>query len=109
MKLEVSDLKAELKLIKGGETKDHLNSEEIERCNIMVKDFIESNDPHKTLVMPDRLMINHCFYHFKTLYKNIERKRGAQPLSGIVQQSPQPKAIEAEDSSADKNEKGNAI
>lgn len=68
----------------GGEPKDHLNGEEIERCNLMVKDFIDSNDPHKTLVMPDRLMINHCFYQFKTLYKQIEKKRGGAPLSGIT-------------------------
>ena len=61
----------------------------------MVKDFIDSSDPHKTLVMPDRLMINHCFYQFKSLYKNMERKRGGQPLSGI-EQSPKPKAIEDE-------------
>ena len=42
----------------------------------MVKDFIDTNDPSKTLVLPDRLMINQCFYHFKSLYKNIEKKKG---------------------------------
>jgi hypothetical protein len=60
--------------LKGGEQKDHLTSEDIERCNIMVKDYIDTNDPHKTLVLPDRLLINQCFYHFKTLYKSLETK-----------------------------------
>jgi hypothetical protein len=42
----------------------------------MVKDYIDTNDPHKTLVLPDRLLINQCFYHFKTLYKSLETKKG---------------------------------
>ena len=41
----------------------------------MVKDFIDTTDPHKTLVLPDRLLINQCFYHFKTLYKSLEKKK----------------------------------
>ena len=69
LKKEVAELKAELAMVKGGEQKDHLTGEDIERCNLMVKDFISTDDPGKTLVLPDRLMINQCFYHFKTLYK----------------------------------------
>ena len=42
----------------------------------MVKDFIDTTDPDKTLVLPDRLLINQCFYHFKTLYKSLEKKKG---------------------------------
>lgn len=68
LKREVAELKAELNMAKGGPQKEHLSGEDIERCNIAVKDFIDSNDPSKSLVMPDRLMINHCFYQFKTLY-----------------------------------------
>lgn len=68
LKKEVAELKAELAMVKGGEQKDHLTGEDIERCNLAVKDFIDTNDASKTLVMPDRLMINQCFYHFKTLY-----------------------------------------
>ena len=79
-------------MARGGEQKDHLTTEDIERCNVMVKDFIDTADPHKTLVMPDRLMINQCFYHFKTLYKNLERKKGGAPISGMKQE--EPKAIE---------------
>mgnify|MGYP006978343299 FL=1 len=48
----------------------------------MVKDFIDSNE-HKTMVLPDRLMINQCFYYFKTLYKNMEKKKGGAPISGM--------------------------
>lgn len=76
LKKEVSDLKAELALVKGGEQRDHLTGEDIERCNLMVKDFIDTSDPGKTLVLPDRLMINQCFYHFKTLFKQVEKKNG---------------------------------
>lgn len=83
LKKEISELKAELAMAKGGEQKDHLTSEDIERCNLAVKDFIDSTDMSKSLVMPDRLMINQCFYHFKTLYKQIEKKKGGLPVAGI--------------------------
>ena len=53
-----------------------MSAEDIERCNLMVKDFIDTNEPSKTLVLPDRLMINQCFYYFKSLYKNLEKKKG---------------------------------
>ena len=82
LKKEVNELKAELAMAKGGEQKDHLTSEDIERCNLMVKDFIDTNE-HKTMVMPDRLMINQCFYYFKTLYKNLEKKKGGTGVGGI--------------------------
>jgi hypothetical protein len=58
LKKEVSDLKAELSLLKGGEQRDNLTAEDIERCNVMVNNFIKSDDPSQTLVLPDRLMIN---------------------------------------------------
>lgn len=59
----------------------------------MVKDFIDSSDPHKSLVLPDRLMINHCFYQFKTLFKQLERKKGGPGVAGITGA---PKAIQDE-------------
>jgi hypothetical protein len=58
----VRDLKAEISLIKGGQQKDHLTAEDIDRCSRMVNDFIKSTDPEQTLILPDRLMINQCFY-----------------------------------------------
>jgi hypothetical protein len=68
----VSELKAELALLKGGEgVKESLNSEDIDRCNKMVEDFIGTTDPMKTIILSDRLMINQCFYHFKHLFKDM--------------------------------------
>lgn len=76
LKKEVADLKAEIALLKGEETRDHLNSEDIDRCNKMVEDFIESSDPTKNIIFADRLMINQCFYHFKHLYRDMSKKKG---------------------------------
>lgn len=104
LKKEVNDLKAELAILKGGEQKEHLTSEDIERCNLAVKDFIDTTDMSKSLVMPDRLMINQCFYHFKTLYKNLERKRGGQ---GAITGMEPPKAIKDDQSEAQTTDKVN--
>lgn len=72
LKREVQELKAELALMKGGEgVKEILTSEDIDRCNKMVEDFIGTGDPTKSLVLSDRLMINQCFYHFKHLFKDM--------------------------------------
>ena len=76
LKKEVSDLKAELALVKGEGMKESLTGEDIERCNVMVNNFIRSDDPGQTLVLPDRLMINQCFYQFRTLYKALQVKKG---------------------------------
>lgn len=75
LKREVAELKAELQMLKGGEAvRDNLNSEDIDRCNKMVEEFIDSSDPSRNLVLADRLMINQCFYHFKHLYKDMSKK-----------------------------------
>jgi kinesin family protein 6/9 len=58
LKKEVAELKSELALVKGGNQKDNLDSEDIERCNLLVNNFIKSSDDTQNLVMPDRLMIN---------------------------------------------------
>lgn len=58
LKKEVSDLKAEIALIKGEDVKENLTSEDIERCNKMVEDFIDTTDPSKNIMFADRLMIN---------------------------------------------------
>lgn len=89
-------------MAKGGEQRDHLDGEDIERCNLAVKDFIDSNDMSKSLVMPDRLMINQCFYHFKTLFKNLEKKKGKAGVAGIG--GPPQLAIKEEED--EKSEKG---
>lgn len=77
LKKEVSDLKAELALVKGENMKESLTAEDIERCNLMVNNFIKSSDDGQALVLPDRLMINQCFYYFRTLYQNMAKKKGA--------------------------------
>jgi len=46
LKKEVAELKAELNLAKGGNQKDHLTAEDIDRCGHMVNDFIKSSDEH---------------------------------------------------------------
>ena len=76
LKKEVSDLKAELALVKGDGMKEHLTSEDIERCNAMVNNFIKSDDAGSSLVLPDRLMIDQCFYYFRNLYKQLNSKKG---------------------------------
>jgi hypothetical protein len=40
LKKEVAELKAEICLLKGGESKDNLTAEDIDRCNKLVEDFI---------------------------------------------------------------------
>lgn len=82
MKKEVSELKAEISLLKGGDAKESLTSEDIERCNKMVEEFIDSSDPSKTLVLADRLLINQCFYHFKHLFKDLNKKKGGSGAVG---------------------------
>jgi hypothetical protein len=42
LKKEVGDLKAEINLLKGGKQKDHLTTEDIDRCNAMVGSYIKS-------------------------------------------------------------------
>jgi len=80
LKKEVSDLKAELALVKGEGMKEHLTSEDIDRCNAMVNNFIKSEDAGSSLVLPDRLMIDQCFYYFRNLYKQLNTKKGGGPI-----------------------------
>lgn len=67
----MAELKAEIVLLKGEESKENLTSEDVDRCNKLVEDFVDSADPSKTIILSDRLMINQCFYHFKHLYKDL--------------------------------------
>jgi kinesin family protein 6/9 len=83
LKREVQELKAELALLRGGEAvREALNSEDIDRCNKMVEDFIGASDPSKNIILADRLMINQCFYHFKHLYTNLQKKKGGASGGG---------------------------
>jgi hypothetical protein len=42
LKKEIAELKAEISLLKGEEVKDNLTPEDVDRCNKMVDDFVES-------------------------------------------------------------------
>jgi len=95
-------------MAKGGEQKDHLTAEDIERCNLMVKDFIDTSDPGKTLVLPDRLMINQCFYHFKSLFKNLEKKKGGAGVAGIQKQAISDSPSKKDDEESSHGKQGNA-
>ena len=94
LKKEVKELKAEMNLLKGTNQKETLTQEDIERCNTMVSNFLRSEDPASTLVLPDRLMINHCFYYFRTLYNNALKK---QPLAIATSDTSPKKAASKED------------
>lgn len=44
-------MKAELAMLKGENTKDHLEPYEIEECKKKVEAFIDSNDPSESLIL----------------------------------------------------------
>lgn len=91
LKKEVAELKAEISLLKGENVKESLTSEDVERCNKMVEEFIESTDPSKNIILADRLLINQCFYHFKHIFKDMQKRKGGAAAGGssaVVQQSP---------------------
>lgn len=80
----MSGLKAEIALLKGEDAKENLTGEDIDRCNKMVEEFIESTDPSATMALPDRLMINQCFYHFKHMYKDLGKKKGGSGFAAVA-------------------------
>ena len=58
LKKEVTELKAEIKMLKGEESKDRLEVEDVDRCNKMVEEFVKNPDPSSNIILSDRLMIN---------------------------------------------------
>ena len=75
LKKEISELKTELTLLKGGSHRDHLEPEEIDKCDKMVEECSENKDPSATLMLPDKIQINQCFYHFKHLFLDLRKKK----------------------------------
>jgi len=78
----------------------------------MVEEFIESTDPSKTMVLPDRLMINQCFYHMKHVFKDLQKKKGSSgagigassgPNFGNALSTPQKDSIEMKNIQEDVN------
>ena len=70
----------------------------------MVANFIRSDDPGQTLVLPDRLMINKCFYQFRTLLMNAAKKGGGG-MAAIMPQQQTPSKEDKEESGANAAEK----
>ncbi|CAG9334654.1 unnamed protein product [Blepharisma stoltei] len=78
LKSEVAELKAEIKLLKGGEDgRDHLSADELEECRKMVEEYAENRDPYAKLVLSDMLKINECFLHLKRLYNQLKSQGGS--------------------------------
>ena len=76
LKKENAELKSEISLLKGGSHKDHLEPEDIDKCKKMVETFIADRDPSATIILSDKLQINQCFYHFKHMYLDLQKRGG---------------------------------
>ncbi len=76
-------------MLRGEESKESLTAEDIDRCDKMVDNFLRTTDPSETIMLSDRLMINQCFYHFKHIYKDVE-KRGGSGEGAMQPSSPAP-------------------
>ena len=84
LKKENAQLKAELALMKGQDTKEELDKYDIEDCHKLVNQYIESDDPSATIILNDRLKLNECFYFLK----NIIKKGGGRPaLESLMNES----------------------
>ena len=70
----------------------------------MVLNFIKSDDPTATLVLPDRLMINQCFYHFRNLYQQARKKGGG---GALPIEMPEQKAIMSDTSPSKESSNAN--
>jgi kinesin family protein 6/9 len=76
LKKENAELKAEIALLTGTAVRDHLDEQDMIECKDAVEKFIISKDPAQTIIMNDRLKIKECFFHFRHLYRNLEKKLG---------------------------------
>lgn len=54
----------------------------------MVNNFIKNEADAASLVLPDRLMINQCFYYFRSLYQTAAKKSGATLAITAGEQTP---------------------
>lgn len=81
LKQENMQLKAELALLRGGDVKDSLERYEVEECQDKVKEYMDSDDPSKKIILKDQLRIQECFYYFKTLLKEARASGGGMAKS----------------------------
>jgi kinesin family protein 6/9 len=59
LRKQISELKAEICLLKGSDdVDDMLTPEGIDECNQKVESFIKNSDPSASLILTDRLRIN---------------------------------------------------
>lgn len=56
------------------ESKQQLDSEEIEECKKIVNEYIANPDPSSKIILTDMIRIHECFYHFKHLYNDMIKK-----------------------------------
>ena len=68
LKGEITELKAEIRILKGGENpRESLEPEELEECRRIVQEFLESRDPSMKIVVGDMLKIHECFFQIKRM------------------------------------------
>ncbi|KAM3133521.1 hypothetical protein pb186bvf_014363 [Paramecium bursaria] len=88
LKRENQQLKAELAMLKGSDSKDHLEQYEVEECKKKVEEFLQSDDPSQVMILNDRLKMNECFYQIKHIFRNMQKgiqKVEAQPQNNQTQ------------------------
>lgn len=95
LKKEVSDLKAEIALLKGGDAKDHLEPHDITRINGQVEHFIHSRDPNETLMFANKVDLLQCFFHMRHLYHQALKKGGGGAPALPASASEAPESSEA--------------
>eukprot|EP00357_Protocruzia_adherens_P011077 CAMPEP_0115005330 /NCGR_PEP_ID=MMETSP0216-20121206/19789_1 /TAXON_ID=223996 /ORGANISM="Protocruzia adherens, Strain Boccale" /LENGTH=806 /DNA_ID=CAMNT_0002371599 /DNA_START=155 /DNA_END=2575 /DNA_ORIENTATION=- len=84
LKREITELKAEIQLLKGGDVdREALTPEEIDECKKLVNEFIENRDPGANLMVGDPLKIKECFSLMKQMY--LEKSVAATPSRGDKQ------------------------
>lgn len=88
LKKENAELKAEIAMLQGGEHKEHLDPEDIDKCKKMVDEFIANKDPSATIMLSDKLLINQCFYHFKHIYLDLQKRGGGASMEGAKNEGP---------------------
>jgi kinesin family protein 6/9 len=68
LKAEIVELKAEIRLLKGGaEPRESLEPGDIEECRAIVAQFLESRDPSFKIVLSDMMKIQECFFQLKRI------------------------------------------
>lgn len=70
---EIEDLKNELKVIKGIDTKEFLDEDDINQCKVRVEEYLIS-DSYEKIGYKDFLMLDECIKQMKMKYKTLENE-----------------------------------